>query len=203
MVRMGQEWQGSSARRRSLESAMKESQARTKVVLRHLPPSLTSSVLHEQILSKYAGTINWFAFHPGKSRWAWLFPFLLRCLAVELFSCLGFSGYFYALSCEIFDLSLPSSWSFTARPSVFGFPAADFQLEMVIPKCSEAIEWTGSFVLWLETSGKSFTDFAAHIQTHSEVVEECAVFSFITSKVLSLLLFILLWNFLHGFHMDK
>ncbi|CAK9191764.1 unnamed protein product [Sphagnum jensenii] len=46
---------------------MKESQARTKVVLRHLPPSLTSSVLHEQILSKYAGTINWFAFHPGKS----------------------------------------------------------------------------------------------------------------------------------------
>jgi regulator of nonsense transcripts 3 len=47
---------------------MKESQARTKVVLRHLPPSLTSSVLHEQILSKYAGTINWFAFHPGKSR---------------------------------------------------------------------------------------------------------------------------------------
>ncbi len=68
MVRMGQEWQGSSARRRSLESAMKESQARTKVVLRHLPPSLTSSVLHEQILSKYAGTINWFAFHPGKSR---------------------------------------------------------------------------------------------------------------------------------------
>jgi hypothetical protein len=35
------------------------------------------------------------------------------------------------------------------------------------------------------------------------VVEECAVFSFITSKVLSLLLFILLWNFLHGFHMDK
>jgi hypothetical protein len=68
MVRMGQEWQGSSARRRSLESAMKETQARTKVVLRHLPPSLSSSALHDQIVSKYAGTITWFAFHPGKSR---------------------------------------------------------------------------------------------------------------------------------------
>ncbi|KAH8969993.1 hypothetical protein BDL97_02G062600 [Sphagnum fallax] len=67
MVRMGQEWQGSSARRRSLESAMKETQARTKVVLRHLPPSLSSSALHDQIVSKYAGTITWFAFHPGKS----------------------------------------------------------------------------------------------------------------------------------------
>lgn len=70
MVRMAQEWQGSNARRRSLESAMKETQARTKVVLRHLPPTLSNAAFQEQIAAKFAGSYTLCSFHPGKTRFA-------------------------------------------------------------------------------------------------------------------------------------
>ena len=77
MVRMAQEWQGSNARRRSLESAMKETQARTKVVLRHLPPTLSNAAFQEQIAAKFAGSYTLCSFHPGKTRCAISsFPFL-------------------------------------------------------------------------------------------------------------------------------
>ncbi|CAM6129447.1 unnamed protein product [Calypogeia fissa] len=58
---------GGGVRRRSLESPMKESQARTKVVLRHLPPSISEAVLLEHIDSKFAGCYTWFSFRPGKA----------------------------------------------------------------------------------------------------------------------------------------
>ncbi|OAE23246.1 hypothetical protein AXG93_620s1130 [Marchantia polymorpha subsp. ruderalis] len=67
MPRIMAQEQSSGVRRRSLESAMKEPQARTKVVLRHLPPSISQQVLLEQIHSKYAERYTWFNFHPGKS----------------------------------------------------------------------------------------------------------------------------------------
>ncbi|XP_024390724.1 uncharacterized protein [Physcomitrium patens] len=71
MVRMAQhEWQQqgvSNARRRSLETVMKEQQARTKVSVRHLPPSLAWAVFQDQIAVKYAGTYTWWSYHPGKS----------------------------------------------------------------------------------------------------------------------------------------
>ncbi|XP_024373687.1 uncharacterized protein [Physcomitrium patens] len=71
MVRMAQqEWQqqgASNARRRSLETAMKEQQARTKVAVRHLPPSLSEAVFQDQIAGKYAGAYTWWSYHPGKN----------------------------------------------------------------------------------------------------------------------------------------
>ncbi|XP_009587502.1 regulator of nonsense transcripts UPF3-like isoform X1 [Nicotiana tomentosiformis] len=41
---------------------------RTKVVLRHLPPTISQSMLVEQVLSRFTGRYNWFSFRPGKSR---------------------------------------------------------------------------------------------------------------------------------------
>lgn len=41
---------------------------RTKVVLRHLPPSLSQSSLMEQVDARFAGRYNWVSFRPGKSR---------------------------------------------------------------------------------------------------------------------------------------
>ncbi|MCE0482065.1 hypothetical protein HAX54_040444 [Datura stramonium] len=40
---------------------------RTKVVLRHLPPTLSQSMLLEHVDSRFAGRFNWFTFRPGKS----------------------------------------------------------------------------------------------------------------------------------------
>jgi hypothetical protein len=60
--------QSNVARRRSLESGMKETGTRTKVVLRHLPPSLSAAAFHDQIAAKYAGAFTWCSFHPGKTR---------------------------------------------------------------------------------------------------------------------------------------
>uniref|UniRef100_A0A2N9HDF6 UPF3 domain-containing protein n=1 Tax=Fagus sylvatica TaxID=28930 RepID=A0A2N9HDF6_FAGSY len=45
---------------------MKESSEKTKVVIRHLPPSLTQSDLSLNIDEKFAGRYNWFYFRPGK-----------------------------------------------------------------------------------------------------------------------------------------
>jgi regulator of nonsense transcripts 3 len=47
---------------------MKESSEKTKVVIRHLPPSLTQSDLSLNIDEKFAGRYNWFYFRPGKIR---------------------------------------------------------------------------------------------------------------------------------------
>ncbi|XP_020573575.1 regulator of nonsense transcripts UPF3 isoform X2 [Phalaenopsis equestris] len=46
---------------------MKDPLERTKVVLRHLPPSLTESALMEQIDDKFSGRYKWFFFRPGKN----------------------------------------------------------------------------------------------------------------------------------------
>lgn len=46
---------------------MKDLLERTKVVLRHLPSSLTESVLMEQIDGKFAGRYKWVCFRPGKN----------------------------------------------------------------------------------------------------------------------------------------
>ncbi|KAL1180704.1 hypothetical protein V6Z11_A03G250200 [Gossypium hirsutum] len=47
---------------------MKRTLDRTKVVLRHLPPSITETMLMEQVDSAFAGRYNWFSFSPGKNR---------------------------------------------------------------------------------------------------------------------------------------
>ncbi|XWS67461.1 hypothetical protein CRYUN_Cryun04dG0008500 [Craigia yunnanensis] len=46
---------------------MKGTLDRTKVVLRHLPPAITETILAEQIDSAFAGRYNWLSFRPGKS----------------------------------------------------------------------------------------------------------------------------------------
>ncbi|KAF8016066.1 hypothetical protein BT93_H1579 [Corymbia citriodora subsp. variegata] len=46
---------------------MKGHSDRTKVVLRHLPPSITQGMLVDQIDTAFGGRYNWFAFRPGKS----------------------------------------------------------------------------------------------------------------------------------------
>ncbi|KAF7836456.1 regulator of nonsense transcripts UPF3-like isoform X1 [Senna tora] len=46
---------------------MKARTERTKVVIRHLPPSLTQSDLLQQIDDHFSGRFNWFSFRPGKS----------------------------------------------------------------------------------------------------------------------------------------
>ncbi|PON34721.1 Nucleotide-binding alpha-beta plait domain containing protein [Parasponia andersonii] len=45
---------------------MKDPLARTKVVIRHLPPSLSQSDLFQQIHDRFSGRYNWFSFRPGK-----------------------------------------------------------------------------------------------------------------------------------------
>ncbi|KAB2051275.1 hypothetical protein ES319_A12G044800v1 [Gossypium barbadense] len=46
---------------------MKGTLDRTKVILRHLPPSITESVILEQVDSAFSGRYNWLSFRPGKS----------------------------------------------------------------------------------------------------------------------------------------
>ncbi|KAM2669360.1 hypothetical protein EV2_020839 [Malus domestica] len=45
---------------------MKGQLDRTKVVLRHLPPSISQAALVEQIDVFFAGRYSWVAFRPGK-----------------------------------------------------------------------------------------------------------------------------------------
>lgn len=40
---------------------------RTKVVLRHLPPTLSQAALKDQIDVRFAGRYNWFSFRPGRA----------------------------------------------------------------------------------------------------------------------------------------
>ncbi|KAL5713251.1 hypothetical protein ACHQM5_015345 [Ranunculus cassubicifolius] len=46
---------------------MKDPFVRTKVVVRHLPPSLSQSALSEQIDARFNGRYKWFSFSPGKN----------------------------------------------------------------------------------------------------------------------------------------
>jgi hypothetical protein len=48
--------------------AMKDSSARSKVVVRHLPPALSRQAFMEHIEAHFSGSLNWIAFFPGKSR---------------------------------------------------------------------------------------------------------------------------------------
>ncbi|ONK55322.1 uncharacterized protein A4U43_UnF5010 [Asparagus officinalis] len=45
---------------------MKDPLDKTKVVLRHLPPSISQSALMDQIDARFSGRYNWFSFRPGK-----------------------------------------------------------------------------------------------------------------------------------------
>ena len=68
-------------------SHMKDPFDRTKVVLRHLPPSISQSALMEQIDGRFAGRYDWACFRPGKARLGF------RCLFLILLQCL--CGYFF------------------------------------------------------------------------------------------------------------
>uniref|UniRef100_A0A7C9A6H3 UPF3 domain-containing protein n=1 Tax=Opuntia streptacantha TaxID=393608 RepID=A0A7C9A6H3_OPUST len=46
---------------------MKDPVNRTKVVIRHLPPTLTQSAFFDQIDARFSGCYNWSTFRPGKS----------------------------------------------------------------------------------------------------------------------------------------
>ncbi|XP_074579980.1 regulator of nonsense transcripts UPF3-like isoform X2 [Curcuma longa] len=46
---------------------MKDPTDRTKIVVRRLPPSMSSATLVEQIDSRFAGRYDWFCFRPGKN----------------------------------------------------------------------------------------------------------------------------------------
>ncbi|KAL2536965.1 Regulator of nonsense transcripts UPF3 [Forsythia ovata] len=46
---------------------------RTKVVLRHLPPTISQSALTEHVDSRFSGRYRWLSFHPGKSSQKHLF----------------------------------------------------------------------------------------------------------------------------------
>ncbi|KAJ7949709.1 Regulator of nonsense transcripts UPF3 [Quillaja saponaria] len=46
---------------------MKDPLHKTKVVIRHLPPSLTHSDLLQQLDDQFSGRYNWFSFRPGKN----------------------------------------------------------------------------------------------------------------------------------------
>lgn len=89
---------------------MRSSLDRTKVVLRHLPPTISEATLLDQIDGTFAGRYNWVSFRPGKSRFGFvfylycnlqgfilfeflLFPLLLGLLEIK-FSKLGFLIFF-------------------------------------------------------------------------------------------------------------
>jgi regulator of nonsense transcripts 3 len=52
---------------------MKEPLQKKKVVVRHLPPSLSQSDLLSQIDPRFADRYNWVSFRPGKSRLGFYF----------------------------------------------------------------------------------------------------------------------------------
>lgn len=54
-------------------SSMKGPQLRTKVVIRHLPPSLSHSDLLQRINHHFSHRFNWFSFRPAKSRFLFHF----------------------------------------------------------------------------------------------------------------------------------
>jgi len=60
---------------------MKGALDRTKVVLRHLPPSISEAALLAQIDAAFAGRYNWLSFRPGKIRFSFFIPILLHFIA--------------------------------------------------------------------------------------------------------------------------
>lgn len=81
--------------------AMKGALDRTKVVLRHLPPSLSEASLLSQIDASFSGRYNWLSFRPGKIRlfmhsfitiYTWLLcMFLIITLVNSPCPCLGYA----------------------------------------------------------------------------------------------------------------
>ena len=63
---------------------MKEPLNRTKVVVRHLPPSLSQSSFFDQIDGRFSSRYNWSSFRCGKSRFV-SFPLFGRFFCVFLF----------------------------------------------------------------------------------------------------------------------
>ncbi|KAK4402010.1 Regulator of nonsense transcripts UPF3 [Sesamum angolense] len=56
---------------------------RTKVVLRHLPPTISQSNLVEHVDSRFAGRYRWLVFRPGKSRISSAFGHLLSVRSLQ------------------------------------------------------------------------------------------------------------------------
>ena len=54
---------------------------KTKVVIRHLPPSLSQSDLSQHIDSHFASRYNWFSFRPGNNRYQLPFIQTINSLA--------------------------------------------------------------------------------------------------------------------------
>lgn len=74
---------------------MKDPLSRTKVVIRHLPPSLSQSDLFQQIDDRFNDRYNWFCFRPGKNRFELFLPFFFffyryRKFGQKICMCLGF-----------------------------------------------------------------------------------------------------------------
>ncbi|KAF7842799.1 regulator of nonsense transcripts UPF3-like isoform X1 [Senna tora] len=53
---------------------------RTKVVLRHLPPTISRATLLDQIDATFEGRYNWVSVHPGKSRFGIVFLLVLELI---------------------------------------------------------------------------------------------------------------------------
>ena len=77
---------------------MKDPLERTKVVIRHLPPSLSHSDLFHHIHDRFAGRFNWSYYRPGKTRFPpffsilhkitlpnWVFTFMLLSCPPSIF----------------------------------------------------------------------------------------------------------------------
>lgn len=60
---------------------MKGTSDRTKVVLRHLPPTITQSMLMEQIDGRFAGRYNWIIFRPGNNRFGFIHVYIYNSCA--------------------------------------------------------------------------------------------------------------------------
>lgn len=48
---------------------VRSERGKTKVVIRHLPPSLTESDLIQHIHNRFASRYRWFVFRPGNTRY--------------------------------------------------------------------------------------------------------------------------------------
>lgn len=67
---------------------MKGALDRTKVVLRHLPPTISQATLLDQIDGTFAGRYNWVSFRPGKIRF-WFVYYLPVLRLLGILSCLN------------------------------------------------------------------------------------------------------------------
>jgi hypothetical protein len=85
-LEQGQATEGERDKQRDFApKSMKDPIERTKVVVRHLPPSLTQSDFFPQIDDKFSGRYNWFCFRPGKNRFCFVLFFFFFFFFLFLF----------------------------------------------------------------------------------------------------------------------